>query len=424
MPYTRAQKTYPSIPLTAMCRANLLAQLLVLFVAVPAYAGDGADLCQGGWVRRWDRGDYNASTCFIMKARYNCKEDTRSPGAAAWWHVPDKERQPNTTWRDLLQAYGGGNAFEGAVRATDQYREHGSHARPLNILIVGTSFMRQVFEAATCRWRARITGGRLRTDGPHMGMAELRDNGNITKNQTSLTHLSAATTMMPPCHGQDFRRHKKPVSVFYRGGLPASQLVPLNATDRRFCQSHTSAPSGFQFCGFPVCNDNLATIEFSRRLRLHYIFRPYAYADGLDQVLDHLGIQAEHVDVLACNDHCAKVKKNWAGTLGGLYRSREEHTGQNAGKGAFFLDFGKVRATMQVQMERDLGHLYGATNAQYKDDGHACMPGLPDDEVDILFSAIRHGRPLVTPTHIKETDAEFWNRDATKRPDKPKEPAA
>ena len=51
-------------------------------------------------------------------------------------------------------------------------------------------------------------------------------------------------------------------------------------------------------------------------------------------------------------------------------------------------------------MKRDVGHAYGATNAVLRDDNHPCLPGIPDDEVDILFSALAdrgHAQRPVVP---------------------------
>ena len=61
-------------------------------------------------------------------------------------------------------------------------------------------------------------------------------------------------------------------------------------------------------------------------------------------------------------------------------------------------------------MRRDIGHLYGATNGVKINDGHPCMPGIPDDEVDILFSTL-----LTKSRHIDHNlpadgySARFWN---------------
>ena len=64
-------------------------------------------------------------------------------------------------------------------------------------------------------------------------------------------------------------------------------------------------------------------------------------------------------------------------------------------------------------MKRDVGHAYGATNAVLRDDNHPCLPGIPDDEVDILFSALAdrgHAQRLgYVPAHKEE----FWRAPPT-----------
>ena len=64
-------------------------------------------------------------------------------------------------------------------------------------------------------------------------------------------------------------------------------------------------------------------------------------------------------------------------------------------------------------MKRDVGHAYGATNAVLRDDNHPCLPGIPDDEVDLLFSALAdrgHAQRLgYVPAHKEE----FWRAPPT-----------
>ena len=77
--------------------------------------------------------------------------------------------------------------------------------------------------------------------------------------------------------------------------------------------------------------------------------------------------------------------------------------------GKQFIDFGSVRANLQAQLQRDANRTYGATNGIADNDGHPCMPGLPDDEVDILFAAIATGRNCTFSGLVGERDAEFWH---------------
>ena len=62
-----------------------------------------------------------------------------------------------------------------------------------------------------------------------------------------------------------------------------------------------------------------------------------------------------------------------------------------------------------IKLLRDAGSQYGATNARTTDDDHACLPGLPDDEVDVLFAAVAE-RACQFVSDSEESDTEFWNK--------------
>ena len=62
-------------------------------------------------------------------------------------------------------------------------------------------------------------------------------------------------------------------------------------------------------------------------------------------------------------------------------------------------------------MTRDLGRLFGATNGKFTDNGHPCLPGLPDDEVDVLFATLATvSRSIDAPTDAE--GAMWWNETA------------
>ena len=95
------------------------------------------------------------------------------------------------------------------------------------------------------------------------------------------------------------------------------------------------------------------------------------------------GSSLEEMDALVCNT-CDKLSK---GDKKKFFQS------ESVDRKKQLIDFGPVRTNLGAQLERDAGDSYGVTNAKFQDNSlHNCMPGLPDDEVDILFTAIGTGR--------------------------------
>lgn len=359
---------------TVVCQASRHIAIFVVLLSC-ATKTSTISLHHGGWVHRHDRQDYDLSSCWLMKPRYNCMGDKRRPLASEWWHVPDTSVH-NITWRDLLVKRDGRTSdlaeqkgLRGAIRACVRYlrkripqqtpknTEIETRVTVTNMLLAGDSQLRQIFQAMACRWRDFITGGSLIV-GPlnRTNPFERHDDKRILfkKSDTVLKPLEqirrpayTKKTFNPPCH-HDIRS-----SSYYKGGK-----FP-------FKQEQVE----------PICKDDVAMIEYLNTLRVYYVFRSYAFEGGLETVLqDHLKINPENVDVVVHND-LQNLNINWARKN---QRSDMPH----------FLDFSDVREELKLQMARDATTKYGATNAILKDDFHPCLPGIPDDEIDILFTAL------------------------------------
>ena len=160
-------------------------------------------------------------------------------------------------------------------------------------------------------------------------------------------------SMNPGCHGG---HHSVKISKFYKDGPPQS---------------------------LDWCTDELVWLEFEKTLRIYYMFDPWMRTEGIDDALKMFGSGLDQMDVLVCNE-CNQLTK---GEKDSFFQSDDAAVKKQ------FIDFGPVRTNLRAQLERDSGDSYGATNAISQDDSlHCCMPGLPDDEVDILFTAIATGR--------------------------------
>ena len=351
-------------------------------------------LAHGGWVQRSERHDYNAS-CWFMDARYNCQNDPRVPAASAWRHVPNLNVTQIVTWRDVVDSHGG--AFSGLQELRRSCGREIANERAINVVIVGCSYLRQVYEAISCRWFDLVTRVTVHSRGPRMDKAWLKKyrRRRSAHNVSAFALLSLDTGLIK--RGQQQVCQIGPtggnltLDSYYVGGYPQGATRP-----RR------------------TCEDNIGSFELVWRnltVRFYYAFRARFTAGGLPPILDTLGLQLSEIDLIVC-DTCGPDGLHDASVLRNLNRASPIPCHQRSGdqRGAVLIDFSTVRQTLQAQMRRDIGHLYGATNGVKINDWHPCMPGIPDDEVDILFSML-----LTKSRHIDHNlpadgySARFWN---------------
>lgn len=131
-------------------------------------------------------------------------------------------------------------------------------------------------------------------------------------------------------------------------------------------------------------------VEVDARARFYYAFRPKFAVGQLPALLEHVGLALDDVDVVVCNA-CAGDGLEDPATLARLNRASPEPCAERppGRRGALVVDFAAVRGTLQDQHVRDVGPaIYRVRNGRYHNDGHACMPGIPDDEVDLLLALL------------------------------------
>jgi hypothetical protein len=94
--------------------------------------------------------------------------------------------------------------------------------------------------------------------------------------------------------------------------------------------------------------------------------------EALHQIYDQLGIRDHSVDVL--------VFDNLDESNTGLAYERK-------------VDYSSLTLTLSAFQRRDLGTYFGANNPwiTHPPDGHPCMPGIPDDEVNVLLFLLLGG---------------------------------
>lgn len=320
---------------------------------------------RGGWQLQHDRDLYDWSTGWLMKARYNCQGDKRTPPAGAWRHLPD--RASNRTWEHFI------DDRDGHLRIAEGAMKRSADCGPnrTNILILGNSFMRQVFEAIANRFRVAVTAGTLNDVSPPMGMKELQISRRVSLRNFTFLHLPVQGRMNPGCHGYN-------INAYYKHGPPPS---------------------------LKRCEDNVAWFELNGSLRIYYIFRPWAIIEGVRGVLKSFNTSLDAIDVLVCNSDCGFLSET---KLRDFLNEFKSSCPSNA-EGKQYIDFGNVRANLQQQMARDANNKYGAMNGVFeRPDFHSCMPGIPDDEVDILFAAIATGNSCTFTGMSREEEAESW----------------
>lgn len=333
------------------------------------------------YIRKSKRaGRYDHVSCFVMKARYNCAkvlENTSSilteidwklvlqSGAAESNQQPsrrtesassDNQLAMDTAFCDveaLVEDVGGpagvGDVLQSRrpVKATNA-----TFIKPYTVVLHGNSILRQVWEALVCGWRKDITELTLYKGGPGISLADLAQR----------THKITAEEMGQFLHfgdGTDFTNHRhlgchsgssSEIRHFYE--TDASIEIPTSIKD---------------------CNDNVAMVEFRHNIRFYYIFRPYVYENHTIPY-KHLGLDAADIDRFVFNE--------------GEDKKFPSYIKAQLQKGVFDKSWRWWRFAPFAEIQRrDTGRWYGASNPGIDgiDPLHPCMPGPPDDEVNLLL---------------------------------------
>jgi hypothetical protein len=211
--------------------------------------------------------------------------------------------------------------------------------KPYVVVFHGNSFLRQMWEALTCIWCHQITNLLLQQGGPDICLVGLRDRGLIDMYEIGTILRNPSEEM--GCHG----------GADLRGYYESDITVPSTITG---------------------CNDNIAMVEFGNKIQFYYILRPWVYANVTD-VYDKVGLRANDIDALVFND--GEDKK--------YPQSLREQLRAGVFDESIVWDLDEFK---KIQV-RDTGSWYGANNPWISNppDIHPCMPGVPDDEADLLL---------------------------------------
>jgi hypothetical protein len=119
-------------------------------------------------------------------------------------------------------------------------------------------------------------------------------------------------------------------------------------------------------------------VEYAGGLRVFYMFRQYLYDASLGKLFTALGLSPMDVDVLVTN---YETKFN-AGVMERLHPK------------VTVLQFEHVLPFFYRIQKKYCGWRDTAVNAGVEADHperHPCIPGIPDDELDVLLLALAHG---------------------------------
>jgi len=290
---------------------------------------------------------YDYKSGFLMKARYNCAhppEYNSTTGTATDYQLVLNYGDSNNACdlRSMINKVGGPQGTAKMLGITNKSN------RPYHVLIQGTSYLRQVFEALVDGFQDQITDILLQSGGMDPGPKHTVL--NIDQLGTFLGMEDYEKDVKRGCHASG----EKIATFYQKGVIPPPEIMSK------------------------TCGDNIAMVEFGGVIRFYYIFRPQKYAKKILRYIyqNVFGFtKNDEIDILIWN----KYNHDPSNSTPDL-RPKQQ------------MDFSLLKPLKKMQWEQ-LGYFYGADNPYIEKppDVHACMPGVPDDEVDILLYILLTG---------------------------------
>lgn len=156
-------------------------------------------------------------------------------------------------------------------------------------------------------------------------------------------------------------------------------IVPLpragcrSAKASAYFSEHVSIPPWIE-----NCQDSISMTEYVGGLRVYYIFRQYKLQYVLDDVFRALGLNPADIDVIVTN----------------YSEEQNRSVMQRAHPRVPVIHFERVLPLFWKVQNRDCGWHDSAVNPGLPRsflDIHPCMPGIPDDELNVLLLMLAHG---------------------------------
>jgi hypothetical protein len=215
----------------------------------------------------------------------------------------------------------------------------------INVIMFGNSYLRQVFEAFICGYKNDITTMKLQKD---------------QKYKISMDDIK--------------KRKGRPIELNETGDFVAP---PINSETGTSTQSHFYQPGLPLPVHFENFSDDIAMVEFGGVIKFHYFFRSFAFANLTEVLKAKLNLDIyKDADFLVFNNG---ESENFDANL---FESSKQN-GCNVWDRKIEVPY----STFQFLQKRDTGKWFGADNPGMGNppDGHACMPGVPDDETNWLL---------------------------------------
>ncbi len=307
---------------------------------------------------------YDHISCFVMKARYNCAYRPDAPFDMA--HNYELVLRFPTNIKDCRLKDLIGDTFKEwnlSLSATNITPQQDEWTKPrYHVMLQGNSFVRQLWEALVCkvllfqRQTIPVTAFSVQVGGPGIALKDFtaRENRPVRVDELGYPTTNISHLQKVGCHGEA----KIDISAYYR----RKAVVPPN---------------------LPHCNDNVAMIDIADQWRFYYLFKPTMYTpETLDYIYrQRFGISPDHSDDdlwLLWNSVLKEPQNVTASFFSSVTRQ---------------ISLESWIWTLRDLQLRDLGRYFGANNPWISKppDFHACMPGPPDDQVNLLFYLLWSG---------------------------------
>jgi hypothetical protein len=291
---------------------------------------------------------YDHITCNVMKPRYNCAAEQEAASRASSSRL---SRNSSTTKRKNKPIGSAASDYKFQWRQNvedpwcdletliDFVQGPSSIISQRSVLLQGNSYLRQIWEAMVCGFRSQVTNLTLLSHGPDMSLKSMAHRGGKLFQKQEMGKFLINQQSIPGCHDDP-------------------SPVPLS----RYYGNHVTVPPNVDHC-----SDDMAMVEFGNGLRVFYLFHPSRYeSDAFTDIYSKLDVP-ESLDVMA-----------WISDSEQFMRNRTANV-------AWSLD--NLLPTLKRAQLASIGYVFGADNPWITNppDEHPCLPGIPDDEANILL---------------------------------------
>ena len=250
--------------------------------------------------------------------------------------------------------------------------------------------MRQVVQALICRYRDQITKLTLSLNATSISRDALK-NLRMKRNRTSPHKIFEVEDLATPLHVQMTQRDRNAkLTISHRdGSTRTTASIGYDELNERGCHGvqDPSDMTAFYREGVPVpntipeCSDDLTLVEFGSVIRFYFIFHPDFYNNNA--ILE--AYRQLEMATTTTDDNGQRYS-----ALNHLIFNLDD-TSIIARKS---LSFDNVVSKLGQTQHHSIGRYFGADNpwiSRPPDKLHACMPGIPDDEVNLLLFELLGG---------------------------------